>query len=83
MGIVAWPAGRSSLIAATDAGMLTNSDTRLSASGSGCCTSMSWVVTLAMGVVWTSTDTIPAPGHTDPAWHRAQGLVPEEVPCDE
>ena len=83
MGMPAWLDGRSSRIAATESGMLTNRDTRLSATGSGCCTSMSWVVTLAMGAAWTSTETIPAPGQTDPAWHRAQGLVPEAVPCEE
>jgi hypothetical protein len=63
--------------------MLTNSETRLSATGSGCCTSMSWVVTLGIGSAWTSTVTIPEPGQTDPGWHTAQGLIPETVPWDE
>ena len=63
--------------------MLMKSETRLSDTGSGCCTSMSCVVTLGIGADWTSTETIPAPGHTDPAWHSAHGLVPEAVPCEE
>ena len=44
---------------------------------------MSCVVTLATGTAWTSTDTIPDPGHTDPGWQREHGLVPETVPWDE
>jgi hypothetical protein len=80
MGTDLRDAGSNKRNAALEAGMFTNNVTRFSDTGSGCCTNMSWAVTFAIGVDWTSTGVMLEPGQMDPAWHRVQGLVPEAVP---